>query len=132
MTATDATFTLTLLPTRYAICRLAASAALPAWVPSSGDFVSLSRTHDELSIVCDEASVPQDVLAGRGRRCLRVEGPFDLGVVGVLAALAQPLAAAGIAIFVVSTYDTDYVLLDESDLDAAVRELSAHGHVVTR
>lgn len=132
MPATGATLTLTLLPGRYAICRLAANAALPAWVPSSGDFVSISRTPGELSIVCDEASVPADVRAGRGRRCLRVEGPFDLNVIGVLAAISQPLAAAGIAIFVVSTYDTDYVLLAASDLDAASRALCAHGHVVTR
>lgn len=123
-------FTLTQLPARYAICRLAADADLPAWVPSAGDFVSVSRTPDELSIVCDEARVPPDVLAGRGRCCLRVEGPFDLGVVGVLAALAQPLAQARIAIFVVSTYDTDYVLLAEPDLDVAIRVLSDQGHVV--
>ncbi|HEX6817023.1 MAG TPA: ACT domain-containing protein [Ktedonobacterales bacterium] len=130
---TDATFTLTLLPEQYAICRLAPDAPVPAWVPSSGEFVSLSRTRNELSIVCNQASLPVDIAAaqvGRGRRCLRIEGPFDLSVVGVLATISAALAEADIAIFVVSTYDTDYVLLREADLDAAIRALTARGHPV--
>lgn len=131
----DRGYTLTVLPESYAICRLAPDAAIPDWALVPGDFVSISRTRDELSIVCREAGVPADVRGaqvGRGRCCLRVEGPFDLSVVGVLAAIAQPLAKAGIAIFVVSTYDTDYVLLREADLDAATTALLAHGHTVVR
>ncbi len=129
----NTTYTLTLLPGSYAICRLAPDAAIPGWALAPGDFVSVSRTRDELSIVCAEAGVPAGVRGaqvGRGRRCLRVEGPFDLEVVGVLATIAQPLAGAGVAIFVVSTYDTDYVLLRDADLDAATAALTTHGHTV--
>src|SRR5579862_9951397 len=108
---TSRTFTLTVLPQRYAICQLYPGTPVPAWALSSAGFVSISRTPDELSLVCPEANVPAELgedHVGRARRCLRIEGPFDLNVVGVLAAIAAPLAAAGIALFVVSTYDTDY------------------------
>lgn len=126
--------TLTLLADTFAIGRLAPDAAIPAWAGTSagaGGFVSITRTADELSIVCAQAKVPAGVTAERGWRCLKVEGPFDLtGAVGVLAALAAPLAEAGIGIFTVSTYDTDYLLIGEPNLDRASAALTSTGHTI--
>ncbi len=121
---------LTLHPERYAVCRLAPDAPLPAWA-DGGPFVSVTRTRDELSIVAPQARVPGGIQAETGWRCLSVTGPFDLdGVIGVLAALAVPLAEAGISIFVVSSYDTDHLLLRDEYLQRAVEALEQAGHSV--
>ncbi len=126
--------TLTLLPGLYAVCRLAPDAPIPAWAgadPLTDGICSITRTANELSIVCPQASVPAAVTADRDWRCLRVAGPFDLTTdVGVLAALATPLAAAGVGIFAVSTYDTDHLLIHAADLDRATAALTAAGHTI--
>jgi uncharacterized protein len=114
---------------RFAVCRLAAEAALPAWV-AAGSFVSITRTPDELSIVCRREDVPDDVRCEPGWRCLRVAGTLDFALVGILASLLAPLADAGIPVFVVSTFDTDYLLVQEDRLDAAVEILRGAGHGV--
>jgi uncharacterized protein len=128
---------LTVLPDVYAICRLEASAALPAWAlgfVGSVGLVSITRTDDELSIVCPEANMPDGALAGihssRGWRCLCVAGPLDFALTGVLAALAVPLAEAGVSIFAISTYDTDYLLVSGEKLADALRALTAAGHQI--
>ena len=122
--------TLALHPDTYAVCRLSPDAPLPAWV-EGGPFVSITRTRHELSIVAPQARVPVDVQAERGWRCLSVEGPFDLnGVIGVLAALAVPLAEAEVSIFAVSSYDTDHLLLKDEYLQRAVEALERAGHLV--
>jgi hypothetical protein len=90
------------------------------------------RSGDELSIVCLVERVPEGVMAVRGWRGLRVAGPLDFALVGILAALAVPLAAAGVSIFAVSTYDTDYLFVREQDSETAIRALEAAGHTVRR
>ena len=117
------------LPGLFAICRLPAESPVPAW--PSGDLVSITRTPDELSIVCAESAIPAGVRHHGGYRALRVEGTLDLNLVGVLAALATPLAAAGVAIFVISTFDTDYLLVEQSVFGAATGALERAGHIVT-
>ncbi len=123
--------TLQLLPGRLAVCRLDADAMLPNWA-SSGSFLSLTRSNAELSIVCPQEQVPDGVRAEPGWRCLRVEGPLDFSLTGVLASLADPLAAAGVGIFVVSTYDTDYLMVQERDLARGIDALERAGHAVER
>ena len=123
-----ATFTFRLLPERLAICRLAADAPLPDW--PGGAFVSIARTPDELSIVCDERCVPAGVRNASGRRALGIAGTVDFAAVGVIAGLTRPLADAGVSVFVVSTYDTDWVLVQEPDLATALRVLRASGHTI--
>lgn len=91
---------------------------------------SVTRTANELSIVCEEAGVPGDVKHERGWRCLKLVGPLDLGLVGVLLSVLQPLAGAGVAIFALSTFDTDYVLVLGSQLEKAVAALRDAGHHV--
>lgn len=111
------------LPGRFAVCRLPASAPIPTWfVP--GVLAGLTYTGAELSIVAPEETVPTDVVAERGWRAISVEGPLDFGLTGVLASLAGPLAEAGVSIFAVSTYDTDYVLVPADRLDDARRALA--------
>ena len=118
-------------PTALAVCRLDASAPVPAWVTDTADpLISVTRTPDELSIVVPEAAVPGSVRAETGWRALSVEGPLDLSMTGVLASLAGPLADAGFPVFVVSTYDTDWLLVKEEDLDRTVEVLRAADHHV--
>ena len=119
---------LTVLPERLAICRLAADAPVPAWL-GRARFWSLTRSEEELSIVLPEEMVEAGWQAERGYRALQVLGPLDLGLTGVLASLAVPLAAAGVSIFALSTYDTDYVLVREGDLEKAEQALVASDHV---
>ena len=114
---------LSLLPETLAVVRMAAGAALPGWIDWSDPFVTVSRTRDELSIVCPEARLPTDAQAERGWRGFKVEGPLDFALTGILARLAAPLAEAGISIFAISTYDTDYLLVRAADLEAATAVL---------
>jgi len=117
------------MPGRWAVCRLDPQAAVPDWA-FSGDFFSITRTTDELSIVCSEAGVPEGVLCERAWAGLKVEGPLDFSLTGVLASLTQPLAEAGISLFVLSTYNTDYLLVKARDLDRAVAVLAEAEHTV--
>src|SRR6266481_6977052 len=124
-------FELTLLPERFAISRLVAHAPIPAWA-TQGPFFSVTRTGDELSIVCDLSRVPVGVQSQPGWRVFKVHGPFVLSEIGVLSALAAPLAAAKISLFAVSTFDTDYLLVASETLLAAVAALEHAGHTVNR
>ncbi|OWJ65742.1 ACT domain-containing protein [Inquilinus limosus] len=126
---TEARLTLSLLPETLAVARLPAGAALPGWVDWSDPFVTVSRTRDELSVVCPEARVPAETRAERGWRGFKVEGPLDFALTGILARLAAPLAEAGISIFAISTYDTDYLLVRTGDLEAATSVLQRENTV---
>ncbi len=120
--------TLELLPTSLAVCHLPADAQLPTWI--SGDFQSVTRTPEELSIICDAKEVPEEVQAERGWRGLRVAGTLEFYLTGILASLASPLAKAGISIFALSTFDTDYLLVKEDVLEPAIQTLKAEGHEI--
>jgi hypothetical protein len=110
---------------RYAVCRLDAAEPLPAW--ASGDLVSITRTAGELSVICDESAAPEGVRAERGWRALQVDGPLPFEMTGVAAALTQPLAAAGVSLLLVSTFDTDILLVKDAALDRAFEALRAAG-----
>jgi hypothetical protein len=126
-----AALTLHWLDGLFAVCRLAAETPLPAWAVGAGTgFLSITRTPDELSIVCREEDMPDDVRCERGWRCLRVAGSLDFALVGVLASLLAPLAEAGVAVFVLSTFDTDYLLVKDDRRDAAIAALRRAGHRV--
>jgi uncharacterized protein len=120
---------LTLLPETLAVCQLPRDAELPAWALAS-DFYSITRTTDELSLVCHQAVVPDDVQSERGWRCLKVQGPLAFSLIGVMASLTAPLAAASISVFVISTFDTDYLLIKQQDLEPALAALTAAGHSI--
>ena len=119
---------LTVLPGEFSVWRLAADDPLPSL--ERGSFLSITRTNDELSIVSPSTDVPSGSQVEDGWRCLRVEGPLAFEMTGVLAALSTPLAKAKVPIFVVSTYDTDYLLVKAADLERASATLRDEGHVV--
>lgn len=119
--------TLSLLPVRYAVAQLPADAALPGWWPTAG-MRHAGWTDDELSLVCEERHVPDDVRCQRGWRMFKLQGPLDFALTGILKAVLDPLAVAGVGIFAMSTYDTDYVLVQAHQLDDAVSALQGAGH----
>ena len=121
--------TLDILPGSFAIVRLPPHHPVPDW-PASPAFCSITRTPDELSVVCPESDMPPGAPSSGAWRCLRVRGPLDLSLKGVMASLAVPLAAADVAIFVVSTYDTDYLLVKAPTLERARSALTEAGHRV--
>ena len=125
----DASQRLLVFEERLAVCRLEPGTEIPAWA-TDGPFFSVTHTPDELSVVCLEARVPAEVTCERGWRAFRFEGPFELGLVGVLASVAVPLAESEVSILAIATYDTDYVLVQESQLNLAVRALRERGHEV--
>ncbi len=116
-----------LLPETLAICRLDQDAPIPEWAQGE-HFLSIVRTADELSIVCPQGQVPEEIKREEGWRCFKVEGTLDVSVTGVLAALTTPLAFEGISVFAVSTFDTDYLLVQKKYLEKAITVLIRSGH----
>lgn len=121
--------TLSILPDVYAVCRLDPNASIPSWV-TKRDFFSITRTRDELSIVCPQRDVPAGIQCERDWRCLKVDGTLDFALTSVLVSLAAPLAEAGISIFAISTFDTDYVLVKQENLERTISVLSQAGHQI--
>ena len=124
--------TLDVLAAPLAICRMAPDTPLPDWAWKARDFLTVSRTAQELSITADESVVPADIPAQRGYRALKVRGTLSFGLVGILLQIMQPLANAGLPVSAVSTHDTDYILVKGSDLELAIHALEVAGHDVVR
>jgi hypothetical protein len=131
MTTSPCRFELTLLPERFAVSQLAADAPIPEWA-TQGSFFSVTRTRDELSVVCEHSRVPAGVRSQPGWSVLKVHGPFDLTETGVLSSLASPLAGAKLSLFTISTFDTDYLLIASETLSAAIGALEGAGHKIHR
>ncbi|MCG8404505.1 MAG: ACT domain-containing protein [Phycisphaerales bacterium] len=121
--------TLAILPGRFAVCRLEPDAPITEF-SSETRFFSVTRTDEELSVVCPENQIPANAKREMGWRCLKVQGPLHFSCTGVLASLSGPLADAAISIFSASTYDTDYLFVKEETLEKAAAVLSQHGHVI--
>jgi len=115
------------LPQTLAVCQLPRDAEIPNWA-IEGEFFSITRTGDEVSIVCEEGRVPSEVKVERNFVALKLEGPFPFSMTGVLASFIEPLARHKVPVFAVATFDTDYVLINREDLDAAVEVLKGAGH----
>jgi uncharacterized protein len=115
------------LPGLYAIVRLAPDAAIPDSA-RDGDFISVTRTPDELSIVCRIENIPKNTDSGPRWICFKIEGPFPFSQTGVLLSFIEPLSSGGVPIFAISTYGTDYVLVQEEFAITAVRTLQDAGH----
>lgn len=122
-------FTFVLLPEKFAICRFDPDTEVPHW-SMRGEFFSITRTSDELSIVCAESYVAQAPRCERSWRCLKLQGPFAFSAVGVLSSITAPIAEAGVGLFAISTYDTDYLLIKEDSLEEAIGALLQAGHKV--
>jgi hypothetical protein len=119
----------TVIPGTFAVCRLPADEAAPGWVEGA-PFWSITRTLDELCVICPEVLVPADVKRESGWSLLKLEGPLPLNAVGILASFAEPLEHAGISIVAISTFDTDYIFVSQEDEERAIRVLVNAGHVL--
>jgi uncharacterized protein len=130
-TAQHLTLHLTVTSQTLSVCRQSTDAPWPRWV-GMGPFVSLTRTDDEFSIVCASDLVPADFdgTVESGWRCFKFHGPFAFTLTGVLAAALTPLSEAGVGIFAISTFDTDYLLVKAEQLEPAINALRAAGHTV--
>jgi uncharacterized protein len=127
------TLTLELLPGNYAIYRLTPDSSLPNWALTVRGFSSITRTLDELSIVCETQNLElQDVRQDTGWTCLKLIGPFAFDLTGILSSVLNPLRDAEIGIFAISTFDTDYVLVKLEHLERVVTTLENAGHTVRR
>ncbi len=120
---------LEIIPELLAISRLAPDADLPQWA-TKGSFHSVTQTREELSIVCEEGFVPSEIQAERGWRGFKIQGPLDFALTGILLRIAKPLAKAGIGLFAISTFDTDYVLVKEEKFSMARQALANDGHSI--
>jgi hypothetical protein len=116
------------LPGKYGVCKLAPGAAMPSWPVSSTKFFSITRTSEELSIVCSEDTIPSDLKGTTRWTCLKIEGPFAFTQTGILTSFVGPLSSHSIPIFVIATFDTDYVLIPEEFSSTAHRVLAECGH----
>jgi hypothetical protein len=129
MSVSPRTFTFSPLPNSYAICKFAANLPIPHWA-NFGAFSSITRTSEELSIIVEANLVPHDLLPKKIWRVLKVHGPFDLNEVGVLASFVAPLTQAGLSVFTISTFDTDYLLIQSAEFEHALDALREAGHTL--
>ncbi len=118
--------TFTILRETFAICRLDKDAPIPDWA-FQGGLYSVTRTKDELSIVCPQINVPKGIVCNQGWSCLKIKGPLDLSSTGIISSIAKTLVQEGISLFSISTYDTDYVMVKEKDLEKAIFALTEAG-----
>jgi hypothetical protein len=122
---------LSLLKDKYGICTLPNTAPIPDWVLKES-LVSITRTKEELTIVCRQDLIPSQYQSDLNWRCFIVDGSFDLNQTGVIASLSSPLADAGISIYVISTYNTDYFLVQEQNVEQTISVLCNSGHSIAR
>jgi hypothetical protein len=114
--------TMKLLKEKYGVCRLNKTDLIPDWAQSEG-FFSITRTSDEVSIVCSQDNIPGDIKCEKDWKVLKIEGPLDFSLIGILSSISTILAQKGISIFAISTYDTDYILVKNNDIDNAIESL---------
>lgn len=120
--------TLKLLPADYAIWQLPSDAPTPMLDQSA--FSAVIRTATELSGVCDTTQAPAGATIDAGWRCLQFVGPFDLSLTGIMVQVATPLAQAGVPVFTLATYNTDYILVPSAHLAEACYAIQQAGHVI--
>ena len=121
---------ISILPDRLTVCKLDQEAEIPSWARKHA-FISITRTNEELSIIAPDALIPEDLPRDKGWRCVKVEGPLELTLYGVLASLISPLARAGISVLAIATYNTDYFLVKETQLEQTVTILRTEGYDVS-
>jgi hypothetical protein len=118
-----------LLKEKFGVCRLNKNELIPEWA-QKGAFYSITKTLDELSIVCSQDNIPSNVKCEKNWRILKVEGPLEFSLIGILSSISTILAQKRISIFAVSTYDTDYILVKDEDILNAIDALSNKGYEI--
>lgn len=122
---------LLILPDKLAICRLEKDSQIPSWAKND-NFFSITKTNEELSIVCSESNVPNDVKVEKNWRAFKIVGSLDFSLIGILASLANPLAKEKISIFTISTFNTDYVLVKDINFGKTIKILSTFCDIQNR
>ena len=125
----ESKLTIKLLKEKYVVCRLNKNEAIPSWA-LQGDFYSITKTEDELSIVCLQDNIIDNIKCEKDWRVLKIEGPLDFSLVGILSKISTLMANNSISIFAVSTYDTDYILIKEKDINRAIKVLNNDSYKV--
>jgi uncharacterized protein len=120
---------LIVLPGHYSLCRLKPSDTVPDWVATSS-FYSISKSPEELSIVCETAFVPDSVKKSDGWRLLKIDAILDLSLTGITAKFSTALTGAGVNLCVIATYDTDYIMVKEEKLTTAITALAKADFIV--
>lgn len=120
------TLTLSIIDGSYAVCKLEGNAPTPDWI-NKNSFHSITRTEDELSVVCLDHDLPDEVQTEPGWKIIKVLGPLDFSLVGILHSILTPLKDAGVSVFAISTFETDYILLKEKNLPESMRALKNAG-----
>ncbi|MBE6024379.1 MAG: ACT domain-containing protein [Cellulosilyticum sp.] len=123
--------TLKLMEGHYGVCRLEPKSIIPTWC-QQGEFFSVTKTMDELSIICLETYIPEDVQVEKEWCILKIVGPLDFSLVGILSKISQLMAECKISIFALSTYDTDYILIKQAKITEAIQALKTAGyHIIS-
>ncbi|MCP4257397.1 MAG: ACT domain-containing protein [Planctomycetes bacterium] len=122
---------LSLLKDKYGICTLPGTTEIPDWALMQS-LISITRTKEELTIVCRQDLIPSKCQCDLNWRCFRVDGTFDLKQIGVIYSISSPLADVGISIYVISTYNTDYFLVQQDKVNHTISVLSNSGHSITK
>ncbi|MGL4989655.1 MAG: ACT domain-containing protein [Sarcina sp.] len=123
--------TLKLLKEKYGVCRLQKNDSIPSWA-FEGEFYSITKTEDELSVVCLENNITEEIKCEKDWNVLKIEGPLDFSLVGILSKISSALAKNSIRIFAISTYDTDYILVKGKDIDESIEVLINENYDVIR
>lgn len=118
-----------LLKGKYGVCRLDKNETIPIWAQNS-DFYSITKTSEELSVVCIQKQIPEHVKFESDWRIFKIEGPLDFSLIGILSSISSLLAKNKISIFAISTYDTDYILVKDKDVTNAVKVLSKENYEI--
>jgi len=121
--------TIEITQSNYGVCRLSKEQAIPKWAMDS-PFFSVTKTLDELSIVCSQNNIPDDIKCEKDWKLLKVLGPLDFSLIGILASISGAIAKKGVSIFAISTFDTDYILVKESSLANAIEALKQEGYSI--
>lgn len=127
----DIKLNLSVLKGTYGIAQLDPQSSIPPWA-SQGEFFSITRSTEELSVVCLASAIPESVRSDQGWRIFKIQGPFAFDQVGILNAVTSVFAEKGIGLFAISTYDTDYILVKEDHLDHVIASLMDAGHQVIK
>ncbi len=127
----DKKLVMKLFKEKFGVCRLEIEALIPEWA-QAGQFYSITKTSDELSVVCCQDNIPDGIKCEKDWRILKIEGILDFSLIGILASISVILATNNISIFAISTYNTDYILVKEKDINNAVKVLSCEQYEIIK
>lgn len=122
-------FSIKILDEKFAICKLSPTSNIPTWIQNK-TFYSITKTADELSIVCFEKSVPKNIISEKGWKAIVVNEELDFSLIGIISSISTSLSKNGISVFVISTFNTDYILIKEEKLKSALTILNENFKII--